>query len=99
MIMHKGEKLMEGPPHALVEQAIERFVLEVRGGDASSRLAGRPAGSGLRVEAGPEALRVFSSDHAALRALAADLGAGAFNVRETNLEDLFLQATGSTLDE
>ena len=99
LIMHKGNKLMEGSPHTLLEGNIERFVLEVRGREASARLAGLSLGDGLRVEAGPEALRVFSGDHAALRVLATDVGANAFNVRETNLEDLFLQATGSTLDE
>jgi lipooligosaccharide transport system ATP-binding protein len=99
LIMHKGEKLMEGSPHTLVEGHMERFVLEVRGRDGPARMEGRPAGAGLRVQAGREALHVFSSDHAALRGLAADLGVDAFNVRETNLEDLFLQATGSTLDE
>jgi hypothetical protein len=34
-----------------------------------------------------------------LRSLAGSLGNGEFHVRETNLEDLFLQTTGNTLDE
>jgi lipooligosaccharide transport system ATP-binding protein len=99
LIMHKGEKVMEGSPHALVEARLERFVLELRGREAPGRVAGRPLGPSLRVESRPDALRVFSSDHASLTALAEDLGAGAFDVRATTLEDLFLQATGSTLDE
>ncbi len=40
LIMHKGDKLMEGSPHTLVEGNIERFVLEVRGREAPARLPG-----------------------------------------------------------
>ena len=98
LIMHKGEKLMEGAPRALLRQSLEPFVLEARGA-RGGRLSERAHGPSLRVETGPEVVRVFSRDPAALREIAADLDDTEINVRSTNLEDLFLQATGSALDE
>ena len=107
LIMHKGVKLMEGAPRALLEGRLEPFVLEARGGALAARLLQRAHSASVRVEAGPEAVRVFSRDYGVLREIAAGLGEGhapgapegEFNVRPTNLEDLFLQATGSELDE
>ena len=51
------------------------------------------------MEHGGEAVRFFSSDSRALRSLVDQLGPGEYYVRETNLEDLFLRATGSSLNE
>jgi lipooligosaccharide transport system ATP-binding protein len=99
LIMHKGEKIMDGAPRDLLERSLEPFVLEARGGSGAVRLADHSHGPGLRVEATADVVRVFSRDPAALRAIAADLHDAQINVRATNLEDLFLQATGSALDE
>ncbi len=99
LIMHRGEKVMEGAPRSLLAENLEPFVLESRGAGKADRLSGRPPAAGLRIEATTEGLRAFSRDHAALAALAAELGAGESDIRATNLEDLFLRATGSSLDE
>ena len=97
IIMHRGVKVMEGAPRHLVETRIERFVLEVQGSD-SAALAGA-ADAGVRVERTPESVRFFSQKTEPLHALSARLGGGLHHLRETNLEDLFLQATGTSLDE
>jgi lipooligosaccharide transport system ATP-binding protein len=99
LIMHKGERVMEGAPRALLQQHLEPFVLEIRGTEAVKRVRPRGEGSGMRVVTRGDDVQVFSGDHAVLRALAAEVGVGGMHVRETNLEDLFLQATGSALDE
>jgi lipooligosaccharide transport system ATP-binding protein len=99
LIMHKGEKVMEGSPRTLLERSLEPFVLEARGVARTALVAERAQGAALRVETGPDIVRVFARDPAALRAIAADFGEAETAVRPTNLEDLFLQATGSALDE
>ncbi len=98
LIMHKGARMMEEPPRRLIEDNIERFVLEVRGREAQKRLgaSSRPT---VRIGDSPDPVRLFSNESAALKSLAEGLSPGEYHIRETNLEDLFLQATGSTLDE
>ena len=99
LIMHKGEKVLEGPPRTLLADRLEHYVLEVRGAQAPGLVAGRVLPASVRVEHGRDLLRIYCAERGPLGALAAQVGAGAFHVRETNLEDLFLHATGSTLDE
>jgi hypothetical protein len=97
--MHNGEKVMEGAPRSLLSENLEPFVLESRGEGKADRAAGQGSSADFRIEATREGVRVFSRDHGALVALAAELGAGESDIRATNLEDLFLRATGSSLDE
>jgi len=99
LIMHKGVKVMEGPPRRLLAERIERHVLELRGPGTRERAEGLIHDPSVRVEHGAEAVRFFSNDSGALRSLVDQLGPGEYYVRETNLEDLFLRATGSSLDE
>jgi lipooligosaccharide transport system ATP-binding protein len=98
LIMHRGEKMMEGAPRSLLESRLERYVLEISGSDAFTRTRAL-AGPSIRSEDGSGAGRLYSNDSALLKTLAAPLSPGEYNIRETNLEDLFLQTTGSTLDE
>jgi lipooligosaccharide transport system ATP-binding protein len=98
LIMHKGRKVMEGAPRELVRTKIERFVLELRGGEAGPRAELPPDGA-VRVDAARGGTRYYSNQNSALQELAGRLGADQYHIRETNLEDLFLQATGSSLDD
>jgi lipooligosaccharide transport system ATP-binding protein len=98
LIMHRGESVMEGPPRGLLGSRIERYVLEVRGRSTLPAADGVDLG-GVRVEESAHGVRVFCQDHGRLGTIAAAIGGGDLFIRETNLEDLFLQATGSTLDE
>ncbi|HTO22000.1 MAG TPA: ABC transporter ATP-binding protein [Spirochaetia bacterium] len=105
LIMHKGERVMEGAPRALLSERLEPFVLEIRAGQAAEGFRRRVERDGLRTVVTGDQVQVFGRDPAALRALAADpavsaeAAGAAMHVRETNLEDLFLEATGSALDE
>ena len=99
LIMHKGEKLMEGPPRGLLESRIERYVLEIRDPAAFSRIRGAGVAPSVRVEESSGRVRLFSNDGSALTAVSAGLGSADYGMRETNLEDLFLQATGSALND
>jgi lipooligosaccharide transport system ATP-binding protein len=97
LIMHKGVKVMEGSPRELVRTRIERFVLELREHGAS--LAALPGDGSVRVDAARGAARYYANQNGVLQGLAAQMGADQYYIRETNLEDLFLQATGSSLDD
>lgn len=99
LIMHRGEKLMEGAPQQLIESKLERYVLELRGREALTRMDASRHDAGVRRDDGADTVRYFGNDPGVLRSLAGSLGNGEFHVRETNLEDLFLQTTGNTLDE
>ena len=90
---------MEGAPAHLVKTRIERYVLEARGRDALPRAAALIQGQPVRLDDGMDSLRFYSQADGVLRDLAARLGPGEYQFRETNLEDLFLQATGSGLGE
>jgi len=96
LIMHKGVKVMEGPPRDLVRTRIERYVLELHERQPAPQ-AQLPAG--VRLDNARGRARYYSDGSGTLQSLVAGLGAGEYHVRETNLEDLFLQATGSSLDE
>ena len=105
LILHKGERVMEGAPRSLLSERLEPFVLEIRARHAAERLRRRVERDGLRTVVAGDQVQVFGRDPAVLRALAADPAVSAeaegaaMHVRETNLEDLFLEATGSALDE
>ena len=99
LIMHKGAKVMEGPPRQLVETRLERYVLELRGREALPKVAAPGRSGTVRAEDSTDRVRFFSRESEALRALAGGLDPAEYHIRETNLEDLFLQATGSSLDE
>ncbi len=99
LIMHKGEKLMEGSPRQLIANKLERYVLELRSREASQQMDNAAHHAGARRDEGADTVRYFGNDPAVLRSIAGSLGDAEFHVRETNLEDLFLQATGSALNE
>jgi lipooligosaccharide transport system ATP-binding protein len=99
LIMHKGEKLMEGPPIRLLESRIERYVLEIRTREAFARIKGAGLSPSVRADESVDPVRLFSNQTAAFAGITSAMGPGEYHVRETNLEDLFLQATGSALNE
>ncbi len=99
LIMHKGEKLMEGPPARLVESRIERYVLEIRTRETFARIKGAGLLPSVRADESVDPVRLFSNQTGAFVGITSALGPGEYHMRETNLEDLFLQATGSALNE
>ena len=98
MIMNKGERVMEGNPQQLVRDHIEPFVLEVLNQEAFAALSGAVASVRCRIETGADISRIYSNDEAGLRQLTKHLKPGDYFVRQSNLEDLFLKTTGSTLN-
>jgi lipooligosaccharide transport system ATP-binding protein len=98
LIVEKGKAVLRGNPKTLVEQHIERFVLELTDmKQAPQVLAQLPAG-GARVEQSDESVRIYASDYGVLQSAADHLPPGDHHLRPSTLEDVFLKATGRTLD-
>jgi lipooligosaccharide transport system ATP-binding protein len=95
LIMDKGSGVMEGTPAELLERNIEKFVLELTGSHNISDIAD----SSVRIDRSRETTRIFSDDVDRLKNLAAQLEGAHYYLRQTNLEDVFLKATGRELNE
>ena len=100
LIMHKGRKIMEGKPAELLEQNIEEYVLEILDTELIKPECRDFTQSKIRIEDTPGVKRYYSSDIVVLKDFAAGcLESGNYLIRQTNLEDVFLRATGRQLDD
>ena len=93
--MDKGSGVMEGTPAELLERNIEKFVLEL----TSSHDINDVADGSIRIDSSQVTTRVYSNDVDRLKVLAAQLEGAHYYLRQTNLEDVFLKATGRELNE
>jgi len=100
IIMHKGRNIMEGRPENLLKENMEPYVLEVRDGETAVQIAPEKLSNRVRADCGPEVMRYYCSDIDLLKDLAAShLKTGNYLIRQTNLEDVFLKATGRQLND
>lgn len=100
LIMHKGRKIMEGAPKDLLAESIERHVLEVLDADSTRQIPDNALLGRVRTDNTPNVIRYYSDDMDALKNLAdSHLKGGNYLIRQTNLEDVFLKATGRQLDD
>jgi lipooligosaccharide transport system ATP-binding protein len=100
IIMHKGEKIMEGRPKNLVKENMEPYVLEVCDAESAAPIVPEKLSNRIRADRGPDVMRYYSSEIDMLKDLAATHPkAGNYLIRQTNLEDVFLKATGRQLND
>jgi lipooligosaccharide transport system ATP-binding protein len=100
IIMHKGQNIMEGSPENLLKENMEPYVLEVRDAEAAEKIDPEKLPAGVRADRGPDVMRYYSIRIDSLKDLAAaHLEAGNYLIRQTNLEDVFLKATGRQLND
>jgi lipooligosaccharide transport system ATP-binding protein len=100
LIMHKGRKIMEGAPKDLLAESIEKYVLEVLDVDSMKQIHDDALVGRVRMDNAPNVIRYYSDDMDALKNLADSyLKGGNYLIRQTNLEDVFLKATGRQLDD
>jgi lipooligosaccharide transport system ATP-binding protein len=100
IIMHKGQNIMEGSPEKLLKENMEPYVLEVRDAETAEQIDPEKLPAGVRADRGPDVMRYFCSRVDPLKDLAAaHLKAGNYLIRQTNLEDVFLKATGRQLND
>lgn len=96
IIMHMGEKMMEGHPSDLIRAHMEPWVLEVVDTETIETMALPPT---VRMEKSYSRVLLYSDDLDALTRTRTQLQAGDSFLRQSNLEDLFLKTTGRHLNE
>jgi lipooligosaccharide transport system ATP-binding protein len=102
IIMDKGKKVLEGNPRDLLETEIEPYVLEILDKETAARVIGRLKSNGhgdIRRDESDERVLLFGRDFNILQKLTAEVDPRYYYLRQINLEDLFLQATGRGLNE
>ncbi len=99
IIMDRGKAILEGPPRRLLQEQIERYVLEIVEGETAACISKSAMSPAVRIESVQNDLRLFADDLEPLRNLAEQLHSDHFHLRQTNLEDVFLKATGRRLHE
>lgn len=100
LIMYKGRKIMEGKPLELLDKNIEKFVLEILNVDLISKECREKAYKNIRIEDSPGVMRYYSDDITVLKDFADKcMQSGNYLIRQTNLEDIFLRATGRQLND
>jgi lipooligosaccharide transport system ATP-binding protein len=100
LIMHKGRKIMEGKPEDLLDTNIEKYVVEVLDADSLNQITDDSLLCRIRIDKAPDVLRYYSDDREALKNLTdLYLKGGNYLTRQTNLEDVFLKATGRQLND
>jgi lipooligosaccharide transport system ATP-binding protein len=99
LIMDKGRKVMEDHPQRLLEQNIERYVLEIPQEQAARAIDGRRLPEAVRVDHAQGISRFYCDDLDRLKVVTDMLDGQAYYLRQANLEDVFLKATGRGLNE
>lgn len=92
-IMHKGKKIIEGNPHKLISDHMERFVLEILNKQRIDQISCNT----MRWEKTGTRMMLYADSFEELQKLCNDFGAGDYMLRPVNLEDLFLKVTGRGL--
>jgi lipooligosaccharide transport system ATP-binding protein len=101
IMMHKGKKVLEGNPHKLIAEHIEKYVLEIFNQEKGScDLNGAESGlTSIRKEILDNRIYYYSNRLDELEKISSCLKTGEFYLRQSNLEDVFLKITGRKLDE
>jgi lipooligosaccharide transport system ATP-binding protein len=99
LIMDKGAGIIRGAPSELLAKNIEKHVLEIVGGHSLETIADGAMLQKVRIDRTQETTRVYCDDDLLLRNLAGGLKDTHYFLRQTNLEDVFLKATGRALNE
>jgi lipooligosaccharide transport system ATP-binding protein len=89
---------MQGNPAQLLRENIEEFVLELDRTESVEELANQSMIGKVRIDSSHETTRLFARDIEDLKAIADSLQAGQYLLRQANLEDVFLKATGRSLN-
>jgi lipooligosaccharide transport system ATP-binding protein len=100
LIMDKGTGVMRGPPAELLAKNVEKHVLEITGSCKLETIADAATLQKVRIDRTQETTRVYCDDDQLLRQLAGGGPKDArYFLRQSNLEDVFLKATGRALNE
>ncbi|MBN1817634.1 MAG: ATP-binding cassette domain-containing protein [Sedimentisphaerales bacterium] len=98
IIMDKGQAILQGNPRQLLRDNIEPYVLEIMDGQSIDGLVSGDLLDSVRADISHEVSRLYSSQIDDLRRVAAALHSDNYVIRQSNLEDVFLKATGRSLN-
>ena len=99
LIMHKGEKIMQGAPRQILADNVEKYVLELLNADSAEDATANAEGQEVRIDRSQDMTRIYSDRQESLRAMAGSMETGSYYLRQANLEDVFLKATGRGLND
>ena len=99
LIMHKGTKVMQGKPQQLLAQNIEKYVLELCDSESGQGFSDNALPEDIRMDNSQDITRLFSNNIENLKNTVPLLEGAPYHLRQVNLEDLFLKATGRTLND
>ena len=99
MIMHKGQSIMQGQPHELLRENIEEYVLELINTDSIAKIESAAQLSSVRIDKAQDMIRLYTNNLDDLRKIANTLESSHYHLRQSNLEDVFLKATGRSLND
>jgi lipooligosaccharide transport system ATP-binding protein len=98
-IMDKGRAILEGVPHRLIRENLERYVVEITHRDAQKLVQDMDSSTLPRHETYGGVTYLYSNEYSQLSRVTGQLPEGGFFTREANLEDLFLTVTGRSLHD
>ncbi|MBN2443979.1 MAG: ABC transporter ATP-binding protein [Spirochaetales bacterium] len=96
IIMHLGEKILEGSPDILIRNNIENYVLEIYDKENGNIGIGK---NDVRKEVAANRLLFYSDTFSFLEEISGLCKPGEYYLRQSNLEDVFLKNTGRNLNE
>ena len=96
IMMHKGKKVLEGNPAALIKKNIEKFVLEILNIKEVKNI--KPSKE-IRIDKTENRFFLYSNKLKIIENISKTFNPGDFYFRQSNLEDLFLKITGRGLHE
>jgi lipooligosaccharide transport system ATP-binding protein len=99
IIMDKGVKVIEGKPSELLNNNVERYVLEVMTPEASAKIQTEALQNGARMDDTLSVVFYYSGSLDLLKRMSEKLAPGDYMLRQSNLEDLFLKTTGRALND
>ncbi len=99
LIMHQGANIMQGSPKQLLAEHIEDYVLELTDPDTDEAVLKTPLRADIRKDSSGQIVRFYSNDMESLKIVADKIRSSQFYLRQSNLEDVFLKATGRMLNE
>jgi lipooligosaccharide transport system ATP-binding protein len=99
LIMDKGHAVLRGSPHTLIQETIEPYVLEWINGEESADLAAVQVPPDVRVDHAQGVTRFYGGRLEPLESMARTLKGAHYHLRQSNLEDVFLKATGRGLHD
>lgn len=98
LIMHEGKRIMQDGPASLLQANIEPFVLELMHENSVESIVDEVLLRRVRLDTSYEVTRFYAVNMEDLSAITDGLVGYRYHLRQSNLEDVFLKATGRTLN-